>query len=173
MGTERAHLIITDPPYGVDYNGGDLAPRAKMVGDTAPALYGPTCLAAAEWSDPEAPLYSVVSDPHSSAAALGAIAAAGYVIRAACVWNKNHAQFGSLSAQYKIKHESFHYCHKRRCAPRWYGPTNEVTVWDRARAVANEFHPTQKPVELAARAIANSSAPGMCVLDLFADLDRR
>jgi DNA modification methylase len=31
----------------------------------------------------------------------------------------------------------------------------------------NEFHPTQKPPELAARAIANSSERGHIVLDLF------
>jgi DNA modification methylase len=40
-------------------------------------------------------------------------------------------------------------------------------VWDVDRSSRNEFHPTQKPVELAARAIANSSATGDVVLDLF------
>jgi hypothetical protein len=40
------------------------------------------------------------------------------------------------------------------------------TVWEVARDHGNE-HPTQKPVELARRAIENSSRPGGLVLDLF------
>jgi DNA modification methylase len=42
-----------------------------------------------------------------------------------------------------------------------------VTVWDISRAPKNEFHPTQKPVELAQRALSNSSEEGRIVLDLF------
>lgn len=40
------------------------------------------------------------------------------------------------------------------------------TVWEVARET-NTLHPTQKPVELAIRAIENSSQPGEIVLDLF------
>jgi DNA modification methylase len=45
--------------------------------------------------------------------------------------------------------------------------TNEVSVWDVKREAKNEFHPTQKPVELAERAIGNSSEAGDVVLDVF------
>lgn len=40
------------------------------------------------------------------------------------------------------------------------------TVWEVARET-NYLHPTQKPVELAVRAIENSSQPGEIVMDLF------
>lgn len=40
------------------------------------------------------------------------------------------------------------------------------TVWEVARDF-NYVHPTQKPVELARRAMENSSRPGEVVLDLF------
>ena len=40
------------------------------------------------------------------------------------------------------------------------------TVWEVARET-NTLHPTQKPVELAIRAIENSSQPGEIVLDFF------
>ena len=89
------------------------------------------------------------------------------MIRCELVWNKNLAQFGALSAQYHQKHEPCYYLHKRGKAPAWYGPTNEVTVWDVDRATVNEFHPTQKPAELAARALRNSSEKDDVVLDLF------
>jgi DNA modification methylase len=51
---------------------------------------------------------------------------------------------------------------------RWYGPTNESTVWEVSRDDTKTYdHPTQKPVELATRAIRNSSRKGEIVLDLF------
>ena len=59
------------------------------------------------------------------------------------------------------------YLHKKGCAPAWYGPTTEKTVWELQRVGANEFHPTQKPVELPERALKNSSKPGDTCLDLF------
>lgn len=50
----------------------------------------------------------------------------------------------------------------------WYGPTNATTVW-RVKKVnpASMIHLTEKPVELAVRAIQYSSRPGENVLDLF------
>jgi DNA modification methylase len=75
------------------------------------------------------------------------------------------AQFGALTAQYKQKHEPLYYCHKRGASPRWFGPTNEVTVWDQARARVNEYHPTQKPVKLLERLITIFTDPGDVVID--------
>lgn len=50
----------------------------------------------------------------------------------------------------------------------WYGPTTESTLWRVAREPVGIYeHPTQKPVELAARALRNSSLPGDRVLDPF------
>lgn len=165
MASGRADIVFTDPPYGVDYSGGTKA-RERLAGDTDTQLYGPACAIAAQHSDEKAPLYLWHAGVKGIAAAAAA-AAAGYEIRCEIVWNKNQAQFGSLSAQYKQKHEPCYYCHKRGHAPRWFGPTNEVTVWDCDRSAKNEFHPTQKPVELAIRALTNSSMEGHVVLDLF------
>jgi len=162
-----AGLVYTDPPYGLDYAGGTL-PRRKLAGDDTANLYAPACQMAATWSDEAAPFYlwHGVGRELDVAAAL-ALRAAGYEIRNHLVWNKNHAQFGALSAQYKQKHEAAYYAFKRGQAPRWFGPANEVTVWDCDRPPANEFHPTQKPVALAVRAIHNSADPMRPVLDLF------
>ena len=41
------------------------------------------------------------------------------------------------------------------------------TVWEVARDSQQTIHPNQKPVELALRAIENSTQPGQVVLDLF------
>lgn len=89
----------------------------------------------------------------------------GWEIRTNLIWNKNMAQFGMLGAQYKMQHEPFLYCHLKGQSPRWFGPTNETTVWSHSRASVNEFHPTQKPIDLIGRAIRNSSQ----VNDLICD----
>ena len=167
MNGDLAALVFTDPPYGVRYDGGTTV-RDKLVGDDSMELYGPCCEMAFRHSNNRAPLYLWHAGVKGiAAAAAAAAAAAGYDIRCEIVWNKNQAQFGALSAQYKQKHEPAYYCVKRGSPPRWFGPTNEVTVWDIDRASVNEFHPTQKPVPLASRAIKNSSAPDDSVLDLF------
>jgi DNA modification methylase len=167
MGEMKADMVFTDPPYGVDYDGGTTK-RKKLEGDTGTELYKPCCLMARDFSDDKAPLYLWHAGVKGiAAAAAAAAAAAGYEIRCELVWNKNIAQFGALSAQYKQKHEPAYYCFKKGKAPRWFGPTNEVTVWDVDRSSVNEFHPTQKPPELAIRAIKNSTETGNIVADWF------
>ena len=167
MRGEKAQCVFTDPPYGVDYDGGTKT-REKLKGDDSTDLYLPACKMSREFSDDEAPLYlwhAVIKG--KSAAAAAAAAAAKYEIRNEIIWNKNIAQFGNLSAQYKQKHEPCFYCFKSGQSPRWYGPTNEVTVWDIDRSSVNEFHPTQKPPELAVRALRNSTKKGDVVADWF------
>ena len=82
-------------------------------------------------------------------------------------WNKNHANFGAMGACYKPKFEMATISKLKSGTIPWYGPNNEVTVWDINRESRNKFHPTQKPVELAARAIANHTVSGQLVIDLF------
>ena len=75
---------------------------------------------------------------------------------------------GSLTAQYIPRHEPLLYASKGRRAPRFFGPTSEVTLWEHPKPRVNDLHPTQKPVALLERAIRNSSRRGEVVLDLFA-----
>jgi len=59
---------------------------------------------------------------------------------------------------------------KGKGRPGFYGTRNQGTVWDvpRERGEGRKTeHPTQKPVELFARAINNSTRPGQIVLDPF------
>ena len=165
MGGERADMVFTDPPYGVDYEGGT-TPREKLSGDATPDLYEPAMQRISESTIEKVAVYLWHSDS-KSAAVSAAVSAAGFERRCTIIWNKNQAQFGALGAQYKTKHEPVYYLFKKGKSPNWYGPTNEVTVWDVDRESANKLHPTQKPIELAERAMNNSSKVGDLVLDLF------
>jgi DNA modification methylase len=161
---ELVDLVLTDPPYGVKYDGGTLV-REKLRGDNSPALYTSCLKLIREKCKLDCALYIFYADGDGTV--LKAVLEAGFEIRNTLIWNKNLAQFGALSAQYKQKHEPFLYCHIKGKSPRWFGPTNETTVWDCDRALCNEFHPTQKPVNLFKRAIMNSSNMGDIVLDPF------
>jgi DNA modification methylase len=110
-----------------------------------------------------------------------AMNAAGIKVRSQCVWVKNVATFGW--AQYRWKHEPVFYAHKKGKAPAWYGDRTQTTVWRAGLPVEDPLpesvwevskgdvtkyvHPTQKPLELLAIPIRNSSRLGDTVADFF------
>lgn len=70
-------------------------------------------------------------------------------------------------SQYIPNCEPCIYAFKTGAAPQWFGPTDEKTVWELKKESRNDYHPTQKPVELPERAISNSSKTGQIIRDLF------
>ncbi|MEK4976266.1 DNA-methyltransferase [Bacillus sp. FSL K6-6540] len=110
-----------------------------------------------------------------------AMNAAGIVIRSQCVWVKNAASFGW--SQYRWQHEPVFYAHVKGKAPAWYGDRRQTTVWraclpveepnpssvwEVSRGDVGKYvHPTQKPLELLAIPIGNSSQKGEMVVDFF------
>ncbi|NDD53270.1 site-specific DNA-methyltransferase [bacterium] len=163
---EKADMVFTDPPYGVDYDGGHATEkrREKLANDDKTLMYSGALPMAYIASNDKAPLYLWFADRFAEDV-LKALEENNYQVRNWIIWNKNLAQFGAIGAQYKSKHEPCIYAFKKGCSPIWDGPNNEVTVWDVKREAKNEHHPTQKPVELCERAISNHNPK--TVLDLF------
>jgi len=156
MGGEKAGMVFTDPPYGVNYDGGlNERKRERLAGDDSGDLYGKALPVIVGACAENAPLYiwfaASVGKP-----VYDAVHAIGYQVRAMIVWNKLNAHYGNFMAQYMQKHEPCLYCVNGNAS--WIGATNEVTVWDVEQASINEFHPTQKPLALAERAIGNHEA---------------
>jgi len=167
MNGEKADMVFTDPPYGVDYDGGHAVKgvrRDKLKNDGTPEIYNDVLPMIYLYSKNDTPLYLWYSDS-KSLAVLNAVLNAGYEIRTNIIWNKNVAQFGAIGAQYKTKHEPCLYCYKKGQKTNWVGANNEVSVWDIDRNNKNEYHPTQKPIALAERCIKNHKVD--IVLDLF------
>ena len=164
MAGQKADMVFTDPPYGVDYDGGHKR-REKLANDDDVAMYDLPIKNAYLASTDKAPIYLWFVE-RFAIDVLNGLHAAGYQVRNWIVWNKNLAQFGAFCAQYKSKHEPCIYAFKKGKSPNWCGPNNEVTVWDVKREPKNSFHPTQKPVELCERAMSNHSVGK--ILDLFA-----
>lgn len=165
MNGEKADMVFTDPPYGVDYEGGAMSKRERLVNDDSTDIYDNVLPVLYAFTHEKAPFYIWHAAGYADMASK--LGENDFKIRSQIIWNKNQAQFGALSAQYKQKHEPCFYCYKKNASPFWYGPTNEVTVWDIKRESKNEFHPTQKPVELVERALFNSSKEKDLIMDLF------
>jgi DNA modification methylase len=168
MDGQKADMVFTDPPYGVDYDGGHATDkrRIKLENDDKTLMYAGALPIAYMASKDGAALYLWFADRFAKDVLI-ALDECNFQVRTWIIWNKNLAQFGAIGAQYKTKHEPCIYAFKKGKAPFWNGPNNEVTVWDVKRHSKNQFHPTQKPVELPVRAMENSSKGGDTVLDLF------
>lgn len=167
MGKERAVLMATDPPYGVDYEGGsgNSRKRARMEGDDSQSLYRAFLPVACNLVIREAtPIYLWFAD-RKGRQVYEAISQSGFTIRSLIVWRKLSAHFGAYMAQYKQDHEPCLYA--VRDAPPWFGSTVERAVWEIAQPGVNELHPTQKPVELFAIPIRNHTREGEIVYEPF------
>lgn len=172
MNQAKAGMLFTDPPYGVDYDGGhNLKKRKKLSNDqlTDKALsnlfYKPLSNAI-EFTDDDAAFY-VWFASGKSIETFAAFEKLPLTLRAVIQWYKVKSGLGAFMSQYIPNCEPCIYAHKAKKAPKWFGPTDEKTVWELPKEKTNEFHPTQKPVALAARAMKNSSCNGEIVLDLF------
>ena len=173
MKGEMAALVMADPPYNVDYTGGSTNNREradsyadqmtdKQYTDWLMALLTNAFAA----SDNKAALLLWFASAKMRCV-LDAFEGAGWTQRTLIVWNKLKAHYGALGAQYKHRFEPLWYCHKLGKSPRFFGETNECTVWDVDQPRINDLHPTMKPVELYARCVNNHSARGEPVLELF------
>ena len=94
------------------------------------------------------------------------IAAAGLYFSQAIVWNKLHPVL--TRKDFMGAFELAFYGWKEGAAHRFLGPNNISDLWEVKKLHhASMVHLTEKPVELAARAMEYSSLAGECVLDLF------
>jgi len=167
MDGNKADMAFTDPPYNVEYTGGIQYKNGKKVTnnremianddrDLYPEVVGILC----DYVD--GPSYVWFAD--TKASTLYATAEKLADIHSLIIWVKNGG-YGALGASYKQKHEPCLFMKTKGTTLRFVGPTTENTVWEIDKDGVNRLHPTQKPVELAERALKNHDAKN--VLDLF------
>ena len=95
-----------------------------------------------------------------------ALKEAGLYFSQAIIWDKQHPVL--TRKDYMGAHEWCFYCWRVGAAHQFYGPPNATDLWAVKKVNPQSMvHLTEKPVELAVRAIEYSSTPGENVLDLF------
>jgi DNA modification methylase len=92
--------------------------------------------------------------------------ASGLYFSQAIIWDKEHPVL--TRKDYMGAHEWCFYGWKEGAAHHFFGPNNATDLWSIKKVTPQSMlHLTEKPVELAGRAIEYSSKPGENVLDLF------
>ena len=156
MGGEKAVLMATDPPYGVDFAGAKYNPRAKewagilndkMQGADLQKFISTMLSAWLSFMDPSSAFYFWTAAMQEGAAAAAAIRGAGLHIQSQIIWNKNCLVLGQ--ADYHWKHENCWYAFWKGKQHRWFGERDKTTVWEVHKVANSEYvHPMQKPTEL-------------------------
>jgi DNA modification methylase len=165
MGDRKANLVITDPPYNVNYEGS--AGKIKNDNMGSDAFYQ-FLLAAfqnmAKVMADDASIYVF----HADTEGLNfrrAFADAGFYLSGCCIWKKQSLVLGR--SPYQWQHEPVLYGWKKGGKHQWYTGRKETTIWEFDKPKKNGDHPTMKPIPLLAYPIMNSSMSNTLVLDPF------
>jgi len=161
-------LMVTDPPYGVEY---DADWRARAAASGALKCYGkPEKFAVgkvsnddrADWREAWALFPGDVAYVWHAGVASPVVAdslsACGFERRALIVWAKNSMVIGR--GDYHHQHEPCWYCVRKGATGRRTDDRKQTTLWQIDKPQKSETgHSTQKPVECMARPIRNHDAP--------------
>ena len=170
MGGESADLLLTDPPYGVDYEGKTSERKTiendKLQGQAFLQFLTLAFSNAKEVMTNSAPYYVWHPDGDPALEFRQALRQTGMPVHQCLVWVKNSLV---LSRQdYHWQHEPCLYGWKEDGQHAWHADRKQSTVMEFDRPTKSLEHPTMKPVKLFAYQIGNSTIQGDRVLDLFA-----
>jgi DNA modification methylase len=165
------HLMVTDPPYGVNYrpewrnevvrsDGSKVAARAtgEVLNDHR-----------ADWREAWA-LFSgdvayVWHGALHAATVADSLVASGFAIRSQIIWDKTRLVIGR--GDYHWQHEPAWYAVRKGKVGHWMGDRKQTTVWSFSHQKSETGHGTQKPVECMKRPIENNSSPGQAIYEPF------
>lgn len=177
FGGESPRLMVTDPPYGVNYDPGwreesnlNAWAQSRMTGavvadhkhDWTPA-----------WMLFPGDVAYIWHAGRFAAEVQLSIMAAGFNIRSQIIWRKPHFAIGR--GDYHWQHEPCWYAVRKGKKSHWQGGRKQTTVWDILgfqvagghRDEAKTGHGTQKPLDCMQRPIINNSKEGDGVYDPF------
>ncbi|MDR2205766.1 MAG: DNA modification methylase [Flavobacteriaceae bacterium] len=168
LSGEKFNLIVTDPPYNVNYEGGTKE-RLKIQNDNMSDdefysflyLFYQECFINSELG---APIYVFHADSGGSNFR-AALTSAGFKLSQCLVWAKNHIVMGRQD--YHWKHEPILYGWKEGASHTWYSDRKQSTILEFDKPQRSEEHPTMKPLDLISYLIKNSSKQKDIVGDSF------
>lgn len=166
---ESIDLIVTDPPYLMNYKTGRRKDKdhkfcKAISGDDDPDLIHNYILECFRVLKPNTAMY-MFCNTNQVDVFKTELESAGFTVKNMIVWVKNNHTAGDLVAQYGKKFEIIFYVNKGRCPIRGKRITD---VWEFSKVSGkNQVHQNQKPVDLIKQCIEKSSDPGAVVFDGF------
>lgn len=165
MDGVKANLVITDPPYNVNYEGS--AGKIKNDNMADDKFYEFLLAAFKNMESVMAPNASIYVF-HADTEGLNfrrAFADAGFYLSGCCIWKKQSLVLGR--SPYQWMHEPVLFGWKKNGKHQWYTGRKETTIWEFDKPKKNGDHPTMKPIPLLAYPIGNSSMANSVVHDPF------
>ena len=165
MNGRKANLVVTDPPYNVNYEG--TAGKIKNDNLADEKFYQ-------FLFDAFSNIEKVMADDasiyvfHADTEGLNfrkAFSDAGFYLSGCCIWKKPSLVLGR--SPYQWQHEPCLYGWKKSGKHQWYADRKQTTIWEFEKTKRNTDHPTMKPIPLLAYPIQNSSMSNTLVLDPF------
>jgi len=172
LGSVKPHLMVTDPPYGVEYDAGwrneALREDGRPIGARATGKVENDDRA--DWREAWALFPGDVAYVWHGGAAAHTVAesliSCDFDIRAQIIWAKNNMAIGR--GHYHGQHEPCWYAVRKKGTGHWAGDRKQTTVWNIDKPRKSETgHSTQKPVECMRRPIENNSSAGQAVYEPF------
>ena len=168
MGGDLADMLLTDPPYNVDYEG-KTKDKLKIENDKMDNdNFRQFLIDAFSNADMVMKAGAVFYIWHADSEGYnfrGACFDVGWKVRQCLIWNKNSMVMGRQD--YHWKHEPCLYGWKDGAGHLWASDRKQTTVISFDRPTRNDLHPTMKPVPLFDYQIKNNTKGGDIVLDLF------
>lgn len=165
MCGKKANLVVTDPPYNVNYEGS----AGKIKNDNMDnAAFYEFLLAAFQNAEQAMAEDASIYVFHADTEGLNfrkAFVDAGFYLSGTCIWKKQSLVLGR--SPYQWQHEPVLFGWKKKGKHQWYTGRKESTIWEFDKPKKNGDHPTMKPIPLIAYPIMNSSMSNCIVLDLF------
>ena len=158
LNGKEPYLMVTDPPYGVEYDASwrdDALSNGKNTGRSKGKVSNDD---KADWTEAWALSPSKVAyvyhDPKNSGVVLNSLTDCDFEIRSQIIWYKSH--FAISRCDYHPMHEPLWYAVKKGNKGNWASDRKQTTVWEIKKNQKNETgHSTQKPVDCMAKPIAN------------------
>ena len=168
MGGDLADMLLTDPPYNVDYEG-KTKDKLKIENDKMDNdNFRQFLIDAFSNADMVMKAGAVFYIWHADSEGYnfrGACFDVGWKVRQCLIWNKNSMVMGRQD--YHWKHEPCLYGWKDGAGHLWASDRKQTTVISFDRPTRNDLHPTMKPVPLFDYQIKNNTNGEDIVLDLF------
>ena len=171
LGKDKPHLMVTDPPYGVDYdadwrNRADRANGKPHGGRAIGLVINDNRVDwAGAWKLYDGGVaYVWHADRHASSVQ-GSLEKAGFEVVCQIVWAKD--RFVISRGDYHWQHEPCWYVVRKGKRHEWSGGRSQTTLWQIGHHSSESGHSTQKPIECMKRPIENNSKPGDSVYDPF------
>jgi len=165
MDGKLANLVVTDPPYNVNYEG--TAGKIKNDNMVDQKFYQ-FLLEAFTLTEKAMAKDASIYVFHADTEGLNfrkAFSEAGFYLSGTCIWKKQSLVLGR--SPYQWQHEPILFGWKKTGKHAWYSDRKQSTIWEFDKPRKNADHPTMKPVPLVAYPILNSSMMGCIVLDPF------